>query len=147
MCSEAKSYEVAKLALAGDYLRRILPLEGVEITGYKIERNRERTVAIFPREGRAARETAVGGIGNRSFYMLRVTLLIRWGRDGAAAEAKAAQIYAAVAEHDANFGFVRAVNDAPVWVGMDERGVYEYVVDVDFYVYVEGIPGRARDDD
>jgi len=34
-----------------------------------------------------------------------------------------------------------------VWVGMDERGVYEYMVDVDFYVYVEGIPGRARDDD
>ena len=119
------------------HLRGILSHEGVEMTAHMIGRNRERAIGVFPREGRAARETAIGGIENRSFEVTRVTLLLRWGRDGCAAEAKAAEIYAALAERDEDFGFVRAVNAAPVWLGMDERGIYEYVIDFDVYVKKE----------
>ena len=127
-----------------EYLRGVLSLDGAEITAHAIGRNRERAVGVFPREGRAARQTAIGGIGNRSFDTVRVTLLLRWGRDGGVAEAKAAEIYGIIAERDEDFGFVRAISDAPVWLGMDERGVYEYVIDFD--VYVQGIPGQARND-
>jgi len=120
------------------HLRDVLPHEGAEMTAHEISRNRERAIGVFPREGRAARETAIGGIDNRSYDTVRVTLLLRWGRKGSVAEAKAAEIYVAVAERDENFGFVRAVNDAPVWLGMDERGICEYVIDFDVYMKREG---------
>ncbi|MDR2183180.1 MAG: minor capsid protein [Clostridiales bacterium] len=116
------------------YLKGILPHEGAEMTAHMISRNRERAIGIFPREGRAARETAIGGIDNRSFDTVRITLLLRWGRDGGAAERKAGEIYAAVAERDEDFGFFRALNAGPVWLGMDERGIFEHVIDFDIYV-------------
>jgi len=119
-------------------LKEILPHEGAEITAHTISRNRERAIGIFPRQGSAAREAAVGGRENRSFEVLRVTLLLRWGRDGASAEAKAAQIYNVMEERDVDIdgckGFMHAVNAQPAWLGMDERGIFEAVIDFDVHV-------------
>ena len=129
------------------YLKGILPHEGAEMTAHMISRNRERAIGLFAREGRVNRQTAIGGLANRSYEVVRATLLLRWGRDGGAAAAKASQIYAAVAERDFAYGgrrgFMRAVNDAPVWLGMDERGIFEHVIDFDVYVGVNGRQGAA----
>ena len=129
--------DVSKVKEILPYLKEILPRDGVDITAHKISRNRERAIAVLPRDARTARETAIGGLENRSFEVGRITLLLRWGRDGCAAEAKAAEIYAALAERDEDFGFIRAVNAAPVWLGMDEHGIFEHVIDFDVYVKKE----------
>ena len=121
-----------------EYLTSILPHENAEMTAFTISRNRERAIGLFPREGRAARRTAIGGFVNSSYEVVRATLLLRWGRDGGVAERKAAEIYHAVAERefdcDGYRGFVAAINAGPVWLGMDERGIFEHVVDFDVYI-------------
>ena len=131
------------------YLWEILPHEGAEITAHTINRNRERAIGVFLREGRAAKVGTVGGIENASYEVVRVTLLVRWGRDGGVAEKKSVEIYCAVAErrleHDSRKGFMVAVNDAPVWLGLDERGIFETVIDFDLYAEKEendGISGE-----
>ncbi|MCL2398010.1 MAG: minor capsid protein [Defluviitaleaceae bacterium] len=132
------------------YLREILPHEGAQMTAHTIGRNRERAIGVFAREGRAARQTAIGGCENRSFEVVRVTLLLRWGRDGDVAATKGLEIYEILAERDGidfdgRVGFVRAVNAGPVWLGMDERGIFEFVIDFDVYIEKEeknGISGK-----
>jgi len=120
-----------------DYLKGILELDGVEITVHMILRNRERTVAVFPSEVRLQRGPAIGGDENRSYERVRADLLVRWGRDGDRAEAKAWEAYRALAQRQEDFGFIRCLHGAPVWMGMDERGVYEYLVDFEIYVMKE----------
>ena len=126
------------------YLRQILPYDDAEITAHTINRNSARAIGVFHREGRAARVGTIGGPQNASYEMLRVTLWVRWGRDGCAADKKSAEIYHAVAErdfsHEGRVGFMRALNAGPVWLGMDDRGIFEFVVDFDLYVE-KGIAG------
>ena len=127
-------------------LMGFLPLEGAEISAHSLGRNRERGFGLFPR-GRGFKKTgAVGGF--MGFEVLRLTALLRWGRDGGVAEVKAREIYDLLADCKLQGGFVMAVHDGPVWLGMDGRGVFEYVVDFDVY-YDLGfceIAGQARND-
>jgi hypothetical protein len=131
------------------YLKEVLPRENAEITAYTISRNRERAIGLFPKEGGTPRAAAIGGRENRSFNTVRVTLLLRWGRDGEAAAAKAAELYDVLMQRDFDYngrgGFITAANDGPVWLGMDERGVFECVIDFDVFIIKEenhGISGK-----
>jgi len=89
-------------------------------------------LGIFPRRGARAYDPDVGH--HRFVRVLPVTLLLRWGRNGAEAEKAAGELYEAIERAEVVRGIVAPVNDAPVWLGADERGVFEYTVDVDFYV-------------
>ncbi|MDR2167540.1 MAG: minor capsid protein [Clostridiales bacterium] len=110
---------------------------GIDIQLHSISRNREETLGIYPRRGNRAKREIIGADSNRAYEICSVTLLLRLGRDGVQAEDKAAQLYKALSratfEFDGRKGFVMAAYDAPVWLGMDSRGVFEYAVDLDFY--------------
>jgi len=130
------------------FLRNILPHEGADMTAHNISRNRERAIGLFLRSRGVAKTGTIGGCFNSGHEVLRLVLLVRWGRDGVAAEAKARQVYRAVAggeyNHEGARGFMMAVNEGPVWNGFDDRGVNEYTLDFDLYVEKEekhGISG------
>ena len=117
-----------------DILCGILPLGDVELSAHNINRNRERAVGLFPRGRGVSKVGAIGGQVNSGYSVARLTMLIRWGREGIVAENAAWEIYRAVAERNFDGGFVIAAKEAPVWLGMDDRGVFEYVVDFDAYI-------------
>jgi len=112
---------------------RALGLDEGLVSLHEINRNREEALGLYPRRGSRVRREVVGICGNRAYEVLAVTLLLRWGRDGEAAEIQAYEIYKALAGLKFDGGFVRAVFDAPVWLGADGRGVFEWVLDFDFY--------------
>ena len=120
-----------------EFLCGVLDLEGAEFGAHRLNRNKERALGLFARGRGVGRVGTIGGEANRGYDALRLVILVRWGRDGVRAEAKAREIYEAVAgcgfEHGGKSGFLTAVNEGPVWVGVDERGVFEYTVDFDVY--------------
>ena len=111
----------------------VLEVDASVVSVHRISRNLEEALGIYPRRGNRARVGAVGGEGLRGFGSFAATMLLRWGRDGVRAEEKAFEIYQKLSELKFDGGFVVAVNDAPVWLGADSRGVFEYVFDFDFY--------------
>lgn len=112
-----------------DFLNKLVDCE---ITTHTISRNHQRALGIYPRRGATPYDPGVGC--HRFVRVLPVTLLLRWGRNGAEAERAARELHNAIERAEVEQGIVAPVNDAPVWVGADERGVFEYTMDVDFYV-------------
>ena len=109
-------------------------LGGAEIRVHAISRNRERAFALFPaNRGGGIGSGTVGGTAAAGHEMHSITAVLRWGRDGSLAECKANEIYGILQgrhfRHMGKAAFVLAAK--PVWAGMDERGVYEYVVEID----------------
>ena len=129
------------LAAVLGVLRGGLDCEGADMTAHVINRNRQRAFGLFMRGRGVAKSGAVGGAEARGHEVLRLVLLLRWGRDGSLAEGKAAAVYNGIAclgfEHEGRRGFFMAVNEGPVWVGADERGVFEYALDFDVYYELE----------
>ena len=75
---------------------------------------------------------------NRSYDTKAVSILIHWGANAVQAEAKAQEIYDVLYGQIGVIGGYRIVKfdmrtDAPVSVGTDEKGIYEYVIN--FVIY------------
>jgi len=113
-------------------------IEGVKIDTHHIARNRQKAIGIFPRAKGAGNAGAIGGMQNMGYILRRVTMMIRWGDDGEIAERKIMGIFNKTTEinilYENRKGFIQGINSEPVWLGMDERGIYEYVIDFDVYV-------------
>jgi len=113
-------------------------LGDADVSVHHVSRNRERAFGLFPANRGAT--LAIGGKDGRGHVLVSLSAILRWGRDGSRAERKAAEVSGILAgrrfKHEGRAGFVMAQN--PVWLGMDERGVYEYVLDFDIYVEEKG---------
>lgn len=120
---------------AVDLLAELLDLEAV--TAGCIDKALDETVGVYRRDGFEPREC----IGTESSYQTaRLRLLLRWGTNPSAAEAKAAELGGLLSalsdmptsEHTIKFADVKAVRS----IGKDEKGVCEYTVDADI-IYTE----------
>lgn len=103
----------------------------------KINGNDKQCIGVYPTQG-PVRTIPIGGLENRSYDTKAVSILIHWGNDAVQAEAKAQELY------DALYGQTAVIagcavtmfdmrTDAPVSVGTDEKGIYEYVIN--FVIY------------
>jgi len=109
-------------------LIEILDVPADMIWLHTIARNNDCAVGVYIRNGSRQKQEMLGGEDNRAYGILPVTILLRWGKDGVVAEAKADEIYSQLTELDFSF----ALFEGPVWLGADGRGVFEYTVDIDF---------------
>ncbi|MCL2855988.1 MAG: minor capsid protein [Defluviitaleaceae bacterium] len=125
------------------FITSLVDLQGAAVALHTISRNNQHALGIYPRQGQAAYNPNVGG--RRAVHVLPITLLLRWGRNGVAAEQMAAMLYNAIERAEVTHGIVSPVSDGPVWLGADERGVFEYTIDVDFYVIDACEDGVGRD--
>ncbi|KJJ66555.1 minor capsid protein [Clostridium sp. FS41] len=103
----------------------------------KINGNDKQCIGVYPTQG-PSRGIPVGGLKNKSYDTKAVSILVHWGMDAVQAESKAQEIY------DALYGQTGVISgwqvvmfdmrtDAPVSVGTDEKGIYEYVIN--FVIY------------
>ena len=118
-----------------DMLVELLELE--DITAGTIDNSLSETIGVYQRGEFVPREC----IGTDSSYETsKLRLLVRWGKNPTAAEAKAAELGelmqalrdADTTAHTIKFADVKAVRA----IGKDEKGVCEYVVDADI-IYSE----------
>ena len=106
----------------------------------KLDNKKDHSVGIYHRKGDGLPVTALGGTECSSYDICRISLLIHWDRDVQASEQAAYGIYEKLRElseadmGDSHVFFVLPQVPEPVDVGTDDKGIYEYVIWLNFIV-------------
>lgn len=121
-----------------DYLKTILPYDGCWFGLYRLDTTRpDKGLCLYLRTNAGSNNIAIGGIEATGYRQEPLKLLIRWGKNGAEAEDKAREIYDILQTHvfeiDGLGCYIQALHNIPVPMGADDKGVYEYVIDFEFY--------------
>lgn len=102
----------------------------------KIDNNQERTICFYPSKRDSGYQNTVGGKKNRSYKLKKVTILLRYTKNQVSAEDMAQEIYDFFEERsffiDEERVFVVMKCENPIWLGTDDKGVYEYSFELDF---------------
>ena len=104
----------------------------------KIDKDKEKAVCFYSSQNPAANNTAFGGKKNTGCEQKAITILLRYGKNAVAAEAEAEEIYKFFDEKtfyiDEKRVFVISRYDSAIFLGTDEKGVYEYSFEFTFYI-------------
>lgn len=124
-----------------DYFKSDFPWKESISVG-KIDKNKERAVCFYHSKVSRPKINTIGGKVNRSYTLLPITILLRFGKNYEAAAEKAEEIYNFFDEKtfDLNNERVFAVSpySAPIDLGTDDQGVYENSLEFDLYITKKG---------
>lgn len=103
----------------------------------KIDNNQEKAICFYPSKRDGGHQNTVGGKKNKRYILKKVTILLRYTKNQVDAEDMAQRIYDFFEERsfliDEKRVFVVMQCENPIWLGTDEKGVYEYSFELDFY--------------
>ncbi len=103
----------------------------------KIDNNQEKALCFYPSKRDSGHQNTFGGKKNRGYKLKKVTILLRYTKNQVSAEDMAQKIYDFFEERsfliDEKRVFVVMQCEDPIWLGTDDRGVYEYSFELDFY--------------
>ncbi len=83
---------------------------------------------------------AIGGIQNSSYKGKGIRILVHWNKNVIDSELKAQEVYKAIhGLTNINIGNKRVIqfnmrDPEPVYLGVDESGIYEYVIDLELII-------------
>lgn len=124
------------LAQIRDYFRTAFQWSESLYVG-KIDNDKEKAVCFYNSRVPRAKIDTVGGKSNRDYELKPVTILLRWGRNASAAEQKAREIFDFFDEKTFTLNnkrvFLISPYNGPIDLGTDDKGVYEYSFEFDFY--------------
>lgn len=101
-----------------------------------IDGNKEKYIGVYNDPNASGKQrVCLGGIAQTTYREKRVTLLVHWTNSAVQAEKKAAELYEKLCGRSGfQIGEVKIVyldpGAAPVSVGRDVRGIYEYVINM-----------------
>lgn len=106
----------------------------------KMDSKPRHCIGVYNREARYPPRECVG---NESSYQIKpISILIHWDKKQRDAEKKAWELYLALKDKE-NFEidstkiqFIRMLQNEPVDIATDENGIYEFVIEADFYYKV-----------
>ncbi|HHV13208.1 MAG TPA: hypothetical protein GXX75_23320 [Clostridiales bacterium] len=122
-----------------DWLKPKVPGIGNAYIG-RTDPAKEKSICVY---GRASSPDtiAVGGLANTSTATKGISILVQWSKDPDAAEVKAKSIYDIFKGTHAVINgtecFFNMLNNEPVPVGINDKDIYEYVIDLNI-VYKRG---------
>ncbi|MCI8466983.1 MAG: hypothetical protein HFI08_02175 [Bacilli bacterium] len=103
----------------------------------KIDNNQEKAICFYPSKREISKINRVGGKQNAKYNLIPITILLRYTKNQSLAEAKAKEIYDFFDERSFLMNekriFVITHFNGPIWLGTDEKGVYEYSFEFDLY--------------
>lgn len=107
----------------------------------KIDNNADKAICFYTSNTTRAAAHMWGGRALQSYDHKAVTILLRWGREKQAAEDKAKAVFDFFDETQFTLNnkhtFALSVYDGAIDLGTDENGVYEYSIELDFYMKKE----------
>ena len=106
----------------------------------KMENKKQKSIGVYKlrRGGRA--NVAIGGIQNSSYETYPVSILVHWNKSPRETERKANELYEKLLEleevivNGVEILYCNMLVPGPQDVGTDEKGIYEMVVEAEFYV-------------
>ncbi len=107
----------------------------------KIDQNQERAICFYPSKNTPAKQGVLGGKKNQSYSMKGVTVLLRYGKNAVTADKEAQRVFDFFDElktiHNNQRVFVISRYQGAMPLGTDDKGVYEYSFEFEFYTINE----------
>lgn len=104
----------------------------------KIDNNQEKAVCFYNSKRQLAYSPVIGGKNNKSTYIKPITILLRYTKNQDSAENNAQLIYEFFEERTFSIAgkriFVIMNTEEPVNLGTDDKGIYEYLIEMDLYI-------------
>ena len=104
----------------------------------KIDNNQEKAVCFYNSKRNLAYSPVIGGRNNKSTYIKPITILLRYTKNQDSAENEIESIYEFFEGRTFFINqkriFVMMNTDEPINLGSDEKGVYEYSIELDLYI-------------
>lgn len=123
-----------------DYFKAGFPWQDKVSIG-KIDNNADVAVCFYTSNVARTAAHTFGGKALQSYQHKAVTILIRGGRWKQAAENTAQVVFdffdETQFELSGKHAFCLSVYDGPIDLGTDENGIYEYSIELDFYIKKE----------
>lgn len=97
------------------------------------------SIGVYNLSSRHQRQNTVGGSENSSYRVKPVSMLVHWNKSTSDTEEASMRIYEAVSNvrnvevNNKRILFAEMLTDIPVDVGTDDNGIYEMVIEADFY--------------
>lgn len=124
-----------------DYFKSDFPWKESISVG-KIDKNKERAVCFYHSKVSRPKINTIGGKANRSYTVLPISILLRFGKNYEAAAEKAKEIYGFFDEKTFDLNnervFVISPYNEPIDLGTDDQGVYENSLEFDLYITKKG---------
>ena len=104
----------------------------------KLNNKKDHSIGVYHRQGSGPPVMALGGHDYSSYDIRRISLLVHWDRDVQASERAAYELYeklknvSSLSIGGTHINCIILQVPEPVDVGTDEKGVYEYVIWLDF---------------
>ena len=99
----------------------------------KLNSKKDHSIGVYHRQGSGPPVMALGGHNYSSYDIRRISLLVHWDRDVQASERAAYELYEKLKNVSSlSINCIILQVPEPVDVGTDEKGVYEYVIWLDF---------------
>ncbi len=103
----------------------------------KIDNNQEKAICFYPSKREIAKINTVGGKKNNDYAIIPTTILLRYTKNQISADVMAQNIYDFFNERsffiDGKRIFTIMHSNNPIWLGTDDKNVYEYSLEIDFY--------------
>lgn len=99
--------------------------------------NKEKGICIYSKQAMGRNKVCLGGLDNTSTFVQGYSILIHWNKNASESEQKAMEVYEAlwgqnpvINKHKVIKIDLRDAN--PIGVGVDDNGIYEFVINFDF---------------
>lgn len=105
----------------------------------KLDNKKDKLIGVYPLKRSGPPVMAVGGLKNSSYNIKPISVLMHWNKNADETEQAAYSLFKAIQKaEDIRMGnvqiyYVDLKVPEPVWVGTDDKGVYEYVIEFDIY--------------
>lgn len=105
----------------------------------KLDAKQDKSIGVYPWPGRRQPVMALGGRNCSSYDVKRISLLVHWNRNISESESAACALYGKLLNEtslmigNTPIQFLILQVPEPVNVGTDDKGIYEYVIELDFY--------------
>lgn len=104
----------------------------------KLDSKKQKSIGVYSRPVSGVPNIALGGPDCTSYDTRPISLLIHWGKDKSEAEQAAYGLFeklrsvTSLTIGDTHINYLRLMVPEPQDVGTDDKGVYEYVIWLDF---------------
>lgn len=127
-------------------IKECIQMLGVQFDHYYIsamDANKENALGVYHlKRGTGHADIALGGMANTKIRTKSVSLLIHWNKSSTQTESQAIRLFEALMNlnnltplpiFNYTVDYVHMLVPEPVFVGRDDNGIVEYVIEVEFY--------------
>lgn len=105
----------------------------------KLDNKKDKSIGVYQGKNNIPPRICLGGRENSSYEVKQISILIHWNLNAREAEEFSYKLYEellnqnSVVINNHKIRLIKLTTNEPIDVGTDEKGIYERVIDIEFY--------------